>query len=150
MGRYSRTLLDYDNESTTIGVYAADLNAGNIATQITLQADFGAAINDMALGTLQRIQYGNTVESLQPPPSDPFAQRELKWRVDYRDTVNGKPGFFTIGTANAALLSATDRGKADPLNADVIAFTTAAEAYVLSQDGNAIEIEQIVIVGRNV
>ena len=87
--------------------------------------------------------------SNEPRPTDQFAQRETKWRVDYTDTVSGKPYWFTIGTADLSLLSATDRGKADPLNADVQAFVTAAEAYVLSPEGNAINVEQIVHVGRN-
>lgn len=150
MGLYSRTLKDYDDELTTIQVHCADLNAGNIAAQVTAQSDFGTGINGISLGTLQRIQYGNVVNSLQAAPTNTWAQRELKWRVDFRDTVSGEPGYFTIGTADTSKLSATDKGKADPLDADVIAFTTNAEAYVLSKDGNPISIEQIVLVGRNV
>lgn len=149
MGFYVRSLKDFDGESASVQVHAADLNAGNIAAQLTAQSDFGAAINDMSMGSLQTIRYGNSVVQLDSWPVDPWAQRELKWRVDYRDVVTGEPGHFTIPCANAALLSITDRGKADFLNTDVQDFITAAEAYVLSKAGNAINIMQIVMVGRN-
>lgn len=149
MGFYSRSLKDYDSEISTVQVHAADLNAGNIAAQLTAQADFGSGINLMSLGTLQQIRYGNSVESNQAAPTDTWAQRELKWRVDYTDDVSGKPYHFTIPMADTALLDPNNRGFADPTDADVITFTTNAEAYVLSPEGNAITIQQIVLVGRN-
>lgn len=150
MGKYSRTLMDYDGETSTVQCYATDLSEANIAAQITLQSNFGAAINDMSIGSLQKIEYGNVVTTLNSAPTNQFAQRELKWRVDFRDTVTGKPYHFTIPCANAALLDPNARGKADMSNQDVIDFVTATEAYVLSQDGNAIEVLQIIMVGRNV
>ena len=150
MGRYSRTLKDYDGEETTIGVHCADLNAGNIATEITAQANFGAAINDISTGSLQRIKYGNQVISNQVPPTDKWSQRELKWRVDFVDDVNGEPGWFTIGTADASILNPANKKVMDITNAAVIAFITAMEAYVLSKDGNAVSFVQGLLVGRNV
>jgi len=150
MGHYSRTLKDYDGEKTVVSVNAPVLTPVNFADQITLQSNFGAAINDMALGSLQKISYGNDVISNLAPPADTHAQRELKWRVDYRDTVNGEPGHFTIGTANAELLDPNNRKQAYIGDGgDVDDFVTATEAYVLSKDGNPVEVVQILLVGRN-
>lgn len=150
MGFYSRQLKDYDGETSTLQVHAPELNAGNIAAQLTLQANFGAAINDMSLGTLQQIRYGNSVESNAAAPPETYAQRELKWRVDYVDDVTGEPFHFTIPVADTSKLDANNRGFADPDDVDVAQFITDAEAYVLSKNGNAITISQIELVGRNI
>ena len=150
MGFYARTLADYDGETGVIKVHTTPLNASNMADQLTLQATFGAAINDMVRGTLQRISYGNEVNSPTAAPDDVFAQREMKWKVNARDTVNGKAVYFTVPTADMSLLDPNNRGYADMDNAAVQAFVAAAEAYVLSVDGNAIAIDDIVLVGRNI
>lgn len=150
MGRYVRTLKDYDGETANVQVHSADLNAGNIAAEITAQANFGTALNTMSLGSLQKIMYGNQVDSNQPAPIDVWAQRELKWRVDYTDDVTGDPGWYTIPCANAALLSAIAKGEADLTDADVIAFVAASDAYVKSKVGNPTSVQRIVMVGRNI
>lgn len=151
MGFYTRTLMDYDGETTGHRVNVADLNAGNIAAQITLQADYGTAINGITTGSLQKIAYGNQVDSNQPAPVDVWSQRELKWRVDYRDTVTGEPFHVTIGTADANLLDPNNRDRAYIGDAGAVdAFVTAFEAYVLSPNGNAVEVLQIPMVGRNI
>jgi hypothetical protein len=150
MGNYTRTLKDFDGEVSNVQVHVADLNAGNIAAQITLQSDFGAAINNLSLGSLQKIANGNQVDSNQPAPTNVWAQRELKWRVDFTDDVTGEPGFYTIPMANADLLSAIAKGEADLTDADVIAFVAASDAYVLSKQGNPTSVVRIVMVGRNI
>jgi hypothetical protein len=143
--------MDYDREAAIVKVHVADLNAGNIAAQLTLQSNFGAAINGIVGGTLQRIRYGNEVVSLYAAPVDPSVQRELRWRVDFRDTVTGKPSHFTIPTADVNALDPNNRKYAYIGDADVVdAFVTAAEAYVLSDDGNPIEILDLLLKGKNV
>jgi len=152
MGFYARTLKDYDSESTTFRVHAADLNAGNIAAQLTLQSNLGAAINNMVLGSLQTIRYGNGVISGSAAPSDPFAQRESRWLVRYHDAVTGKQYRVELGTADYSNLDPNNRDHAFIGDAgDVDAFVTAFEAYVLAPDtNNAVEIDEILAVGRNV
>lgn len=150
MGFYVRTLKDYNDENSTVQVYATDLNETNIAAQITAQANFGAAINDLSIGSLQRIRYGNQVVSNSPAPANTWAQRELKWRIDYVDDVTGEPGYFTIPAANTALLDPNNKGFIDPDHVDVVAFVAAMEAYALSRDLNAISFVQGLLVGRNI
>lgn len=150
MGFYTRTLKDYDDETATVRVRATALNETNLAAQLVLQANFGAAINDMSLGSLQTIRYGNEVISNNEAPIETYAQRELKWRVDYRDTVTGQPYHFTIPCANLDLLDPNNRKQAFIGDGgDVDDFVAAAEAYALSPDGNPIQILQILAVGRN-
>lgn len=150
MGFYTRSLKDYDGETTTFRVRAAQLNAGNIADQIALQAALGTAINDMVLGALNRITYGNEVDTPVVAASDPGAQRELKWLVNYHDTTTGKKLRAELGTANTARLDPNARGQAEMGDgAEVDAFVTAFEAYVLSDAGNAVAVDSIILVGRN-
>lgn len=151
MGFYTRKLKDYDGENTTMRVYAADLNAGNIAAELVLQANFGTAINGITTGSLQKITYGNQTDALSAAPTDPWSQRELKWRVDYRDTVTGALHHVSIGTADATKLDPNNRDVAYIGDgAEVDQFVTDWEAYVLSEAGNPTEILRIPIVGRNI
>lgn len=150
MGFYSRTLQDYDGEKTVFRIHTADLNAGNIAAQLGLQAALGAAINDMVIGTLYNIRYGNEVTTPGAAPVDPFAQRELKWLVGYRDTVAG--GLYTVelGTADLSNLDPNNRNSAHIGDAGPVdQFITDFEAYAISPLGNAVNIEYIRPVGRN-
>jgi len=150
MGFYTRSLKDYDGETTTFRVRSADLNAGNIADQITAQANLGAAINDMVLGALNKITYGNEVLTPVIASDNPAAQRELKWLVNYHDATTGKKLRAELGTANTARLDPNARGQAEIGDgAEVDAFVTAFEAYVLSDAGNAVEVDSIILVGRN-
>jgi len=150
MGTYSRTLKDFDGEVSTVQVHTEDLSEVNIAAQITAQSNFGAAINDLSLGSLQTIKYGNQVNSNQPKPANQWAQRELKWRVDFTDDVTGEPGHYTIPCADASLLSLVAPAEADLADAAVIAFVAASDAYVLSKAGNPTSVQRIVMVGRNI
>jgi len=151
MGFYTRTLRDYDGEKTTFRVNTPDLNAGNMAAQLVLQANFGAAVNDMVRGSLFKIAYGNEVNAAAAPPDDVFAQREMKWQVFYADTVTGEPHHITIGTADMEQLDPNNREQAYIGDGGVVdQFVTDFEAYVVSPAGNAVTITDIVLVGRNV
>jgi len=150
MGFYTRSLKDYDGETTTFRVRAAQLNAGNIAAQITLQSNLGTAINDMVLGALNRITYGNEVDTPVIASDEPTAQRELKWLIQYHDETTGEKLTAELGTANPARLDPNARSQAEIGDgAEVDAFVTAFEAYVLSDAGNAVVVDRIVLVGRN-
>lgn len=151
MGFYTRTLKDYDSETTTFRVNANPLNAGNIAAELVLQSNLGAAINDMVLGSLQQITYGNAVTAYEPAPNVTEAQRELKWMINYRDSVLNTPHHVTLGTADTSRLDPNNRGKANMGDAGVVdAFVAAFEAYAVSPAGNPVTVESIILVGRNV
>jgi len=147
---YSRVLKDYDGENTTLRVAINEINAGNIADIVTQTANFGAALNDITLGSLQALRYGNETISASPPPADPYAQRELAWLVRYTDNSTGKRQHMTIGTADPTMLDANNRGFADPDKTEVAAFIDAFEAMVVSDAGNAVTVESIQLVGRNI
>lgn len=151
MGFYTRSLKDYDGETTTFRVRAAQLNAGNIAAELGLQAALGTAINDMVVGALNRITYGNEVDTPVIAATDKAAQRELKWLVQYHDDVTGEKLTAELGTADVTRLDPNSRGQAEIGDgAETDAFVAAFEAYVKSGVAeNAVTVDRIVLVGRN-
>jgi hypothetical protein len=145
------TLIDYDSEKTTVKLHVPAVTAVNFAAQETLKDALRDAIAQMTLGTSNRTEYGNADLLSVDPPDDVNAQREDKWLVSFRDTVNNKRGSFEIGTADRDQLDPNDRKHAhigDGLIVD--GFVDAVEAVVLSVDGNAIEVQEITLVGRNI
>jgi hypothetical protein len=150
MAFYQRSLMDYDEELTQFRVHSTDLNAGNLAAQITLQSNLGTALNGVTKGTLQRIAYGNEVISQSPAPVDDSAQREQKWMVRYHDAITNKKYRAEIGTADTSLLSTVNKKIMDPASAEYIALVAAFEAFVTATDtDNAVVVDDIVLVHRN-
>lgn len=148
---FSMTLTDYDDENTSFSVRAATLTAANFDAQATLRLNFESAVNALTLGTISRSGYkGDKLDSADPP-DNVWAQRELKWRVHYHDTVTGKPHEVTIGTADTLYLNPNNKKVAFIGDgAEVDDFVANWEAYVLSPAGNPTEVDQIVLVGRNI
>jgi hypothetical protein len=146
---YTRSMTDYDAETTVFRVNSAALTAANFDAEVALNVALGVAIAGITLGTLQKIAYGN--EILSPGVCDePLAQRENKWLIRYHDTSTGDPYTVELGTADLTVLDPNNRGYAEIGDAGPVdAFVTAFEGYVLSPAGNAVEIDSIQFVGRN-
>jgi len=149
-GKYSRTLLDFDSEKTVFEVSAPVLTAANFDAQATLRAALGTAIANITLGTLNQAVFGNVDFQTNTPPASEIAQRESRWLIRYVDDVTQTLYHVTLGTADLVdHMSASAKGFADLADADVAAFVTAFEAYVLSPVGNAVTIQDIMHVGSN-
>lgn len=146
---YVRTMTDYDAETTVFRVNTTTLSAANFDAQVALQVALGVAIAGITLGTLQKIQYGNEISS-PGVNNDPYAQRENKWLIRYRDNLTGEGFRVELGTADLTMLDPNNRGYANIGDAGAVdAFVTAFEAYALSPNGNAVTIDSIQFVGRN-
>lgn len=148
MARSTYTFTDYSNENSSVGVTAVDLTAGNFAAQETASAALGTAIGALSIGSLVKRVVADIPLDSPDTPTNPFAQRELKWHVDYRGAVTGKS--FSIEIPCANLTANTVSGNTD--NADVsdtlwTNFITAFEAYAKSPDDPA---EAVVFVGAHV
>jgi len=108
------------------------------------------AISAMALGTpgnsyLASRDLNDTGSTSLP--SDKFAQRTTKFRVEFTDDVNGEPGYFTIPTADLSLL-AVNSHYVDLSGTEAAALVTALETYAKSRDGNAITVAYILEVSK--
>jgi len=152
MGKLVLTYRDYGTtgERSTAIFEGVDFTALNFDAQVTAQNALRDAVNAITLGELTKVTR-IAVESPQPGanPASPFAQRELKWLVRYRDDVTGKRATLEIPCADLAKLDPNNQDIADVTDTDIAAFIAAFEAYVLGPSGNNAVVDQIVFVGRN-
>jgi hypothetical protein len=151
-GIFSRTYKDYDSELSNVQIYHDLLSSANFTTLTGLLVTMYAAMDLLQTGTPSAYRFANDYP-LAPanPPSDPYAQREIKWRVDYHDNVTGEPFYITIPCADLSLLDPNDRAHAHIGDADKVdAFVTAFNAVAKSPRGNAVTIDEITAVGRNI
>lgn len=129
-------------------VHSADLTAGNIAAQVGLAEDLRDAIDGVSIGNLGETAITHFVsDGGGAPAASPLAQRENKWLVSCRETSAGfNPVTFTIPAADLTLLATDGENMAD--GAPKAALVAAVEAFVLSNDGVAVNVESIKFRGR--
>lgn len=144
------TLKDYDDEKTTFSVPSPFLTALNFDAQTTALDALTAALDGIVSGVIHKTSYGNDVHPNVAPPSDVWAQRELKWLVRYTVNDTGEKRTMTIGTADTAVLNPNNKkvahmGDGGPVDA----FVAALEAYAWV-DSSFITVNEIVLVGRNI
>jgi len=150
VSQHSRTYLDYSGEKSSLHFNVTALTAGNFVAVNGDIVDIGLAIADLTLGAFAGFRTTSEFSSSNPtPPTDPYAQRELKWLINYRDVTTGELYSMEIPAADLTdnLLAGTD--KADLTSTDWAAFVTAFEAAAKSPVGNAVEVVSAFVVGRN-
>jgi len=82
-------------------------------------------------------------------PGTVTAQREIGVRVTYRDTVNGKMSELTVPGPKTGFYPGSGSDVIPLDNILAAAFITVFEANAVSADGNAVEVTNIRLVGRN-
>lgn len=141
---------DFGDEPTRLGFNTLQITSANIVAQLALIATLQGAIDNVALGNFS----GKTVQA-EDVPTGPKAtvenaQREAKWRVSFTDAINPiGNGSFEIGMPDLSLLVA-GTGVMDVSAGAGAALVTAIEAVVLSRLENAITVDTIIHVGRNI
>lgn len=142
--------VDYDEETSSVGVRGVDFTAANFDAQVALQDALVTAISGVTIANQYKTQrIAAAVETAKTLPTDPYAQRETKWLVRYTDNVNSNgDGSFEIPGADLSLL--ITNGKTMDVSAGAgAAFVTAFEAYARSKLGNAVTFVSATHVGRN-
>lgn len=149
--RATLSYADYDSEVGTVSLRGADLTAVNFDAQVTALATLAASIASITLGAqLSNTLARNNIVGIGPA-SDPAAQRETKWLVQYHDDVTFKRYTAEIPCADHDQLDPNDRAHAHIGDGSVVdQFVTDFEAFVVSEAGNAVTIDEITLVGRNV
>lgn len=149
MGKYNLTYIDHDNESSSVGVTIVDLNAGNIAATLALLVTLETAIDGIIDGVKSKEQViAVTTDFSAVAPADGFVQRETKWLVTGVDSA----GFNTsleLPCADLSLLP-SGSGVLDISAGAGLAFVNALEAVWISKQGNAVTVNQVYHVGRNI
>lgn len=146
-------LLDFSQERSSAKIYNGAVTVTSIAGFITAFGQMRDAIDDITLGTMSNETWvGDNTLLSNASPASAMAQRELKWKVNYRDTVTQKKYYMTIPTADPVgrLIAGTDL--ADFTNAEMQAFKVQFEAFARCPDNdqNAVIIDSVQLVGRNI
>jgi len=149
----SFTFLDFSEEKSSMSFHFGPITALTIAAFLTQFAALRTATEAIALGELSDDMWvGDSTNYAAAAPTDPNAQRERKWLVQYEGTTSHTLYSTTIPTANLAgtdfLLPGTD--EADLTTTEIAAFVTAFEAFAIGPGGNAAVVDDILLVGRNI
>lgn len=144
---------DYDNESTTWQVAVTDLNATNLAAQLTAITALNTAVAGLIIGntTKEEITLDRSINSTGPS-SNKNAQREAKWLVRYHGVTLNKQFQMSIGTCDLSKLpTGIHTDLVDITTGPGKAFADAFAAVVVSPDDSseATIVDSIQHVGRN-
>lgn len=147
---YTVKYKDYDGEVSKVTFTVTPLTAVNFDAQEALRAALQTALDNVLLGELQSWEKANVVVDSVSMATDPFAQRELAAKATYLDATALKKYTTQIPSPDLAHLDPTARAIFEIGDAGhVDAWITAFEAYALTPDGNAPEVQEIKLVGRN-
>lgn len=150
--RTTYTIRDYSNELSSFAVTSLTGTAGNLAAELAAAAALSSAIENLSLGHLDKYTYQIIPLDTVITPTNPLAQRELKWLVSYRGDVSGKIFQMEIPAPNPTDNLVGNSDVADIGSADWNAFVIAFETYARSPDNGT---ENVVVlgarlVGRNI
>lgn len=145
-------ITDYSNEKSSFGVTSVTANAGNLAAQQTLAAALVGATEDLTIGEVTKQQMSLVILDAPAIPTSPYAQREMKWLVQYQGNTSGKLFSVEIAAPDITDNVAPNTDIADLSSTDWAAWVTAFEAYAKSPDNGteAVTVIGARIVGRNI
>jgi len=145
-------ITDYSNEKSSFGVTSVTANAGNLAAQQTLAAALVGATEDLTIGEVTKQQMSLVILDAPAIPTSPYAQREMKWLVQYQGDTSGKLFSVEIAAPDITDNVAPNTDIADLSSTDWAAWVTAFEAYAKSPDNGTESVTVIGarIVGRNI
>jgi hypothetical protein len=146
-GTTSFSFADRLNKVGTVTVHETLLTSGNFTSQGTLRAAFGAALADMTLGVLVKEEVVALVTKFAPTlPTDDGALKAIKFLCRARDT-NGNAVTLQIPAANLSLAPGVTQ-VVDLTAGDGLAFKTAWDSYVLSNDGEATVLQEVIYIDK--
>lgn len=141
---------DYDGERSTVTINSALRSAANWDAQEALALALRDAIAGITRGLRVGFDTGNRYQTVNPgtKASDPLAQREGKWIVRFGNSNNKYR--LEIPCPDLTKLDVDNRGYLDLDGTEGSAFRSGFEAYVVDEEGNAITIDTVKFVGRNI
>jgi len=146
VGRTTFTFLDKEGEGASVSVHTPVLNVGNIVATLALITALEDAIEAVSKCVLSKTAVLATETELAPTlPTDAYAQRGIKFLVRARDT-NGNAVTFRIPGANLELAGLMIGENMDLTSTEGAALVSAIEDVVLSNDGEAIVVQEIVYI----
>lgn len=148
-GRYRHGLVDYDGQRRQFSFDTIVVTAANHDAQKTEHDNLVAAIADVTLGTLDFEEYVGDREQIRPlvNPAVAMAQVNIEWIFTYIDDTTSSVLNVRVPTAdiNDTTLFAPASPLWDPTDAKWVTFVAAFEAHIVSPDGNAVSIQQVIL-----
>jgi len=144
--RYSMT--DWDKQNRQFSFPTTVVTAANHDAQKTLHDALIAAVEDVTLGNLNFEEFVGDREAIEPlvAASSAAAQINVEFVVTYVDDITSAIANVRIPCADITddTLFMPNSPIWDPTDAKWVQFVTDFEAYVLSEAGNAVTIQQVV------
>lgn len=146
-------LKDYSEAVATYRFYFGAITAVSLPGFLSQFGALKNALNNITLGTIVKERWigdENVLDSF--PPTDPMAQRELKWLVICENLTGGNHFRFTIPCPDLSLTKRVPfSGKqvADFTKPEVMAFAVAVEAIVVDPKYGDLDthITEMVVIG---
>ncbi len=139
--------VDFDGQKRQFSFPTTVVSAANHDAQKTLHDALVAAIDDVTLGNSDFEEFVADRESIRPIilPASASAQVNIQWVVTYVDGTTGKVANVRIPCADITdtTLFAPSSNLWDPTDAKWVQFVTDFEAYVLSEEGNSVTVQQV-------
>lgn len=144
------TYMDYSFEKSAAGFTGVDFSAANFDAQNALIDSLVSATQAIVLGTKTKdTRTAIVTDFTETRPASQYAQRELKWRVKYTDTVDpAGDGSLEIPCPDLTLLDTNGTHMNISAGAGA-AWVTAFEAFQRSRLGNTVAVVEVELVGRN-
>lgn len=156
----SFTFGDYSKEKSSVRVFHGAVTLASIAGFLDQIEPVRTAMDGITRGTIQKEMWvGDETILSQEYPTDPLAQRELKWLVTYQGDTSLKLYQFAIPTADPAGVDGSSRARllegsdvGNLLNTQMAALVTAVEdiGRTPDDDEETITVRSIRLVGRNI
>jgi len=145
-------ITDYSNEKSSFGLTSVTANAGNLAAQQTLYAALFAAVEDLSIGEATKQIMSLAIYDTPAIPTNPYAQREMKWLVQYQGDSSGKLFSLEIAAPDITDNVVPNTDVADLTSTDWVAFVDAFEDYARSPDNGTetVTVVKATLVGRNI
>lgn len=142
------TTRDYSDETSTTSYEGVDLTAGNFAAQNALMDTLAAAQQDIQVGHVFGDARLASIAQIAGVVGSPYAQREMKWLVGFTDNVTGLKHSIEIPAPALSFLNpGTD--VADITGTEMAAYKAAFEAFYRVGGTNAVTLNTLRLVGRN-
>ncbi len=147
--RLNLTYRDYDDESSQCSFRGREATAANFVEIESEHGSLVSAVEAVVLGNLtKRLFIATESKPGSGPSANSQAQREMKWLVRATDDVTGDYVDVSLPCPDTSLLL-PNSNQMDPSSAGFLDLKAAVEAYHQSKGGNAVTVQEVVIVGRN-
>lgn len=139
---FGLSLLDNSNETGGTEFKIGDLTAVSLPGALTQMGALKTAIEGVTLGVVSQSRYGDRDFLSRTKPTNPAAQRGVKWTVQMEDDTLHTLFNNTIPTADLSLL-ASGNEDLDLTTGAGQALKDAIEALVKSSAGNGVIVQRV-------